>query len=160
MKNIQIISGIAFIIVFAFCTNTACKTKSKLSKDNISTSIDTVTAKDFFNKGSKELDLKNYQEALKYFNKSIEIDKESGETYAFRGMAKYHLKDFKGAIADYDNAIKLIPEYGEVYDQRGVAKGELGDKVGACEDWNKAYELGFNKAFKMIEKFCIEEEKK
>ena len=88
------------------------------------------------------------------------MDSSNGNNYAYRGMAKYYLKDFKGAINDYDKAIKLIPDYGEVYDLRGVAKGELLDKSGACEDWNKAFELGFNKAYILIEKYCVDDARK
>ena len=134
-----------------------CKTHKNTSyNDDNST---TITAQDFLKKGNVYLELKNYKEALTQLNKAIELDTESGEAYAYRGMAKYHLKDYKSAMDDFDKAIKILPDYGEVYDLRGVCKGELGDKVGACEDWNKAFELGFNKAYELIEKFCMEENK-
>ncbi len=118
-----------------------------------------ITAQDYLKKGNEQLDLKNYKEAITELNKSIELDAENGEAYAYRGMAKYNLKDYKKAITDFDIALKFLPDYGEVYDLRGVCKGELGDKTGACEDWNKAFDLGFNKAYDLIEKFCAEDKK-
>ena len=60
-------------------------------------------------------------------------------------------------MEDYNHALKLIPDYGEVYDLRGIVKGEKGDSLGACEDWNKAFDLGFNKASELIEKYCNED---
>ena len=138
-----------------------CKVHKYSAESNEEGNVNTVvTAQDYFKKGSNQLDLKNYDEALILLNKAVEMDSSNGNSYAYRGMAKYHLKDFKGAIIDYDKALKLIPDYGEVYDLRGVAKGELLDKSGACEDWNKAFELGFNKAYNLIEKYCIDDAKK
>lgn len=149
-------SILLFVVVFALAFNTGCKSHKNTSD---SENIDTVTALDYVKKGNIQLDLKNYKEALVLLNKAIEMDTEIGDAYAYRGMAKLNLKDYKGAVTDFDAAIKLIPDYGEVYDLRGIAKGELGDKVGACEDWNQAFALGFNNAYKLIEKFCMEETK-
>jgi len=145
-----------FSLALALAFSTGCKShKSTAATD----SADTVTAVDYVKKGNIQLDLKNYKEALVLLNKAVEMDPENGEAIAYRGMAKLNLKDYKGAVTDFDAAIKLIPDYGEVYDLRGIAKGELGDKVGACEDWNQAFALGFNNAYKLIEKFCMEETK-
>ena len=140
-----------------------CKThkySAESNEDANGNNIPTVTAQDYFNKGDDQLNHKNYNEALIMFNKAVELDSSSGNNYAYRGMAKYYLQDLKGAISDYDKALKLIPDYSEVYELRGVAKGDLLDKSGACEDWNKAFELGFNKAYNLIEKFCIDDAKK
>jgi tetratricopeptide (TPR) repeat protein len=159
MKHrIRLYTSITLIFIF-FIAVTACKTQ-KTTIDGIDTpTVAAISAQDYLKKGNEQLDLKNYNEALILLNKAVELDPENGENFAYRGMAKYHLDDFKGAILDYDKAVSLIPDYGEVYDLRGIAKGELGDKVGACEDWNKAFELGFNKAYDLIEKYCIDETK-
>jgi tetratricopeptide (TPR) repeat protein len=157
MKNILITGLLAITIVFLGITGTGCKTHKSTTEGS---STSTMSAQDYLKKGNAQLDLKNYKEALALLNKSIELDSESGEAFAYRGMAKYHLKDYKGAIEDFDAALKIIPDYGEVYDLRGVAKAELGDKVGACEDWNKAFELGFNKAYELIEKYCLDDDQK
>ena len=158
MKTNYIFNGLISVFAcFVIIAIISCKAhNNSYNSDNIN--VDTVTAQDYLKKGSRQLDLKNYEKALELFNKVIQMEPENGEGYSYRGMAKYNLKDYKGAIEDYDMAIKLIPDYGEVYDLRGIAKGESGDKIGACEDWNKAYMLGFDKAFKLIEKYCIEDE--
>jgi tetratricopeptide (TPR) repeat protein len=157
MKHKIIYQSLVIIIVLAVF-GLGCKTHKKaVTSYTNGTTIDTT--QDYLKIGNELLDKKKYKEAIAQLDKAIAVDADNGEAYAYRGTAKYHLKDYKGAIADFDIAIKLIPDYGEVYDLRGVAKGELGDKVGACEDWNKAFELGFNKAFELIDKFCIEDKK-
>jgi tetratricopeptide (TPR) repeat protein len=156
MKNKFKIYTSLSLILLAFIAIIGCKTHKNTTDSNEAGNINLVTAQDYFKLGSEQLDKKNYDDALKMLNKAVERDSTNGNNYAYRGMAKYYLKDFKGAINDYDKAIKLIPDYGEVYDLRGVAKGELLDKVGACEDWNKAFELGFNKAFNLIQKYCVD----
>ncbi|MFH0865186.1 MAG: hypothetical protein V1904_03270 [Bacteroidota bacterium] len=145
------------VVILSGAFITGCKSHKKITASSDTTN--TVTSLDYVKKGNIQLDLKNYKKALELLNKSIEMDAFNGEAFAYRGLAKYHLKDYKGAISDYDAAINLIPDFGEVYDQRGLAKAELGDKAGACEDWNQAFALGFNDAYKLIEKFCIEESK-
>lgn len=146
-----------FLFGFILILFTDCRTQKKIEEGYTGTPGLTVTSKDYMQKGNLEMDKKNYKEALEYFNKSIELDDENGEAYAYRGMTKYHLKELDGAMEDYNQALKLIPDYGEVYDLRGIVKGEKGDSLGACEDWNKAFDLGFNKAYDLIEKYCRED---
>lgn len=163
MKNkLKIYSCLSFIFI-TFIAVIGCKThkySAVSNEDGSGNNIATVTSQDYLNQGNDQIKKKNYNEALILLNKAVELDTTNGNIYAYRGMAKYYLNDFKGAITDYDKAVKIIPDYGEVYDLRGVAKGELKDKVGACEDWNKAFELGYNKAYNLIEKFCIDDAKK
>jgi tetratricopeptide (TPR) repeat protein len=161
MKNKLKLFAYLAIILISLITVWGCKThKNTTDSNSEGGNINAITAQDYFKLGSDQLDKKNYDEALSLLNKAVERDSSNGNNFAYRGMAKYYLKDFKGAITDYDKALKLIPDYGEVYDLRGVAKGELLDKSGACEDWNKAFELGFNKAFNLIQKYCIDDARK
>ena len=155
MKQINYSLLLIFGLIIFFFTD--CRTQKKIEEGYTGTPGLTVTSKDYMQKGNAEMDKKNYKEALANFNKAIELDEENGEAYAYRGMTKYHLKDLDGAMEDYNHALKLIPDYGEVYDLRGIVKGEKGDSLGACEDWNKAFDLGFNKAYELIEKYCNEE---
>jgi len=148
-------SFIALIIISTILFG--CKTHKNTTDSDVNST--NITSQDYLKKGNTQLELKNYKEALDELNKAIVLDVENGEAYAYRGMAKYHLKDYKNAMADFDKALKILPDYGEVYDLRGICKSELGDKTGACEDWNKAFELGFNQAYNLIEKYCIDEKK-
>jgi len=159
MKYKYIFASLYFLIVFSIVF-TGCSSQKKIVEGYTGVSGPTLTSKDYLKKGNDLLDKKKFQDALTVLNKAIELDADNGEAYAFRGMAKYQLNDFKGALADYDKAVSLIPDFGEVYDLRGIVKSELGDKVGACEDWNKSFDLGFNKSYDLIVKYCIDEEKK
>jgi tetratricopeptide (TPR) repeat protein len=157
--NIKYLIG-SFLVMIIFTIGiTGCKSQKKVA-DGYNSSTMTITSQDYMKKGDAQLDTKNYNEALISLNKAIELDTTNGEAYAYRGMTKYYLTDLKGAMSDYNVAIRLIPNYGEVYDLRGIIKGDLGDKAGACEDWNKSFELGYNKAYELIEKYCIDEENK
>ena len=157
MKQINYTLLLIFGLIIFFFTD--CRTQKKIEEGYTGTTTTglPITSKDYLQKGNVEMDKKNYKEALENLNKAIELDEENGEAYAYRGMTKYHLKDLDGAMEDYNHALKLIPDYGEVYDLRGIVKGEKGDSLGACEDWNKAFDLGFNKASELIEKYCNEE---
>lgn len=118
------------------------------------------TAQDFYKKGSNAEHFKRYKRAVEFYTEAIMLDSTFGDAWASRGMMNYHLKNYLGAVDDFDMALQLIPNYAEVYDLRGLAKYELTDKDGACNDWNKSFELGFNNAYDLIEKYCIGKRKK
>jgi tetratricopeptide (TPR) repeat protein len=145
------------VVIFAGVFTSGCKSHKSIS--NATDTTNTFTAADYLKEGDLQLNLKNYKDALKQYNKAIDLDAYNGEAFAGRGLVKYFLKDYKGAIEDFNASIVLIPDFAEVYDWRGIAKGELDDKVGACEDWNQAFVLGFNPAYRLIEEFCLEENK-
>jgi tetratricopeptide (TPR) repeat protein len=126
----------------------------------VSVSYSQETAQDLYKKGSNAEYLKKYKEAADIYTQVIALDSTFGEAWASRGMVKYQLKNYISAVDDYNEALKLIPDYAEVYDLRGLAKYELTDKTGACEDWNKSFDLGFNKAYDLIEKYCLDDQKK
>jgi tetratricopeptide (TPR) repeat protein len=158
MKTIHIFSSFSILIIIFSILTLGCRTHKDAYGVELSSSLDSVQS--YLKKGNQKLNLFKYDAAIILFNKVLTIDSENGQAYAYRGMAEFNLKDFKGALKDFDFAIKIIPDYGEVYDMRGIVKNEMGDKIGACEDWNKSYNLGYNKAFELIDKFCNEDNKK
>jgi Flp pilus assembly protein TadD len=62
--------------------------------------------------------------------------------------------DYNGAKTDFWKAIQIDPNNAEAYYGRGIAKYKLGDKSGACLDLRKAGELGYEKAYEAIKKYC------
>lgn len=74
--------------------------------------------------------------------------------YSNRGDSKYKLKDYIGAIQDCSKLIELDSKYELVYMMRGECKIKLRDIEGACLDFSKAGELGYEKAYDEIEKYC------
>ena len=62
--------------------------------------------------------------------------------------------NYNEAKMDFWKTIQIDPNNAEAYYGRGNAKYKLGDKSGACQDWRKSVELGYEKAFETIKKYC------
>ena len=100
---------------------------------------------------------KNYNEAIKGFDKAIAEYQEYAKAYVERGNAKTNLgeskdrgnlesarKLYQAAIKDYEKAIKLISDNATAYYNSGWTKlirGSDGDYKASIEDYNKALEF-------------------
>ena len=106
-------------------------------------------SRNFWYKGSEELRIKNYKDALNYFSKAIELDDKNKEAYLDRGKVRKYLKDYENAIKDFSIAIELYVEFLDkkpymidflkvtlltAYKERGSCKEFIGDYEGASED--------------------------
>lgn len=111
-----------------------------------SQSIRTKNAEDYYNKGIEKFDRKDYQEAIKDFNRAIKIAPDYGEAYVKRGNSRYFLGNKRSAIEDYERAIEINPNYAEAYSNRGDLCYELGDYQAAIKDYNRASEINPNYA--------------
>ena len=99
-------------------------------------------AQEWYDKGVVLLEEnKDYDGAIKAFDKTIEIDPQFAEAYCNRGGAKGELGDYTGEIEDYNKAIEINPKFAAVYCNRGRAKLVTDDYKGAIEDCNKAIEI-------------------
>lgn len=58
------------------------------------------------------------------------------------------------AISQYTKAIDLYPRLKEAYYNRGLVLIYLKDKEKGCMDMSKAGELGIEDAYKVISKYC------
>jgi hypothetical protein len=57
-------------------------------------------------------------------------------------------------MADYDKVILLDAKYKEAYTNRGVLRIQMGQKDAGCMDLSKGGELGDQKAYEGIRKYC------
>ena len=80
----------------------------------------------------------DYEQKLKYYNKSIKDNPSFLDAYINRGLVKNELGDFEGSISDYDKAIELDSRCSLAYNNRGYTKHCSGDYKGALADYNKA----------------------
>ena len=62
------------------------------------------------------------------------------------------------SISQYTKAIELFPYIAEAYYNRGLVLIYLKDKEKGCIDLSKAGELGLPDAYRVIKKYCLEEE--
>lgn len=126
--------------------------------------------------------LENYTEAIKNYTKylySIDYKRISASdslviitinAFVGRALCKTKLGDYRGAIIDLDKIIPLIEDgfkYKEninnfylskkrdAYFHRGLSKMILQtDREGACKDMSVAGELGEEKAYDYIKRYC------
>lgn len=106
------------------------------------------------NRGNVKSDLKDYKGAILDFNKAIEIEPNDFYAYCNRGLAKTNIKDYSGAISDYTKAISIDSKDINSYMGRGITQHYAGNKKEACYDWLKAGELGYERAYYFIKKYC------
>ena len=103
-----------------------------------------------------ELKLERYFESIQSSNKGlIERPIDSVALLIVRGNAKYGLEDLRGAMLDYNKGIEIDPSNYKLFYHRGNAKLLLEDLNGACLDYSKSGELGFEDAYKIIQRECL-----
>jgi tetratricopeptide (TPR) repeat protein len=91
--------------------------------------------------------LKDYQGALKDFQKANVLEPNDAFTLHSCGDVKRMLNDYQGALEDLDKANVLQPNNAVTLKVRGAIKRNLDDYEGALEDLDKADFLEPNDAF-------------
>ena len=91
--------------------------------------------------GIKELNDRNYVEAINYFTWYIKDHPDLFEGYYWRCIAKYNLDDLTGAEYDITHAINCLPQFPRLYLIRGVIRFESFSYVDAMDDFNTVSNL-------------------
>jgi|WetSurMetagenome_2_1015567.scaffolds.fasta_scaffold52882_2 tetratricopeptide (TPR) repeat protein len=94
----------------------------------------------YFDLGLKEMEAKNFSEAVDYFTKALSI-KEDGAIYYNRGVCYGQLGEFQKADYDFSKTIETNPEFADAYNGRGLARYSLLSYESAIIDFSKAIEL-------------------
>lgn len=97
---------------------------------------------DLTRKGMKQFEAGQYDEAIRYFDRSIKKNANDADAFYFRGMCRYKKEEFSMAIEDFTRAIALRPESDDYYFARGTARVKSGDINGGCGDFTSAAALG------------------
>jgi GTPase Era involved in 16S rRNA processing len=90
--------------------------------------------------GEKLLNLGQYKEAIKCYDKVIELDSHNSIGYNNKGFALHLLGKYKEAIECYDKAIEIQPEF-LCYTKKGYALKYLGKKKESTDCLNIAVSL-------------------
>ena len=98
-------------------------------------------AEAYYKRGSSYNELKQYERAIKDFDKAIALKSDYIEAYFNRGVNYVELGQYERAIKDFDKAIKLKPDYASAYNNRGVSYNGLELYEHAIADYDKAIEL-------------------
>jgi tetratricopeptide (TPR) repeat protein len=101
-----------------------------------------ISAEEWFEKGYKYGEAKNYDEAIQCYTEAIRLKPDYAEPYNNRGLARADKGDLTGAIKDYTRSIELNnPELHLPYNNRGAARYDQGDFAAAIKDYNEAIRL-------------------
>ena len=90
--------------------------------------------------GLASINLKNFIQAEKYFERLISV-KKSHELYYIFGNIQKKLQKYESAISSFEIAVKLKPDFSEAYNSLGNAKKSLDFKDEAEQCYRKAISL-------------------
>ncbi len=117
------------------------------------------TASDLVTKALVEFyDNKNDMEAIKLLTKAIDMCPSNAFAYYNRGNIKLKMEDYRGAGYDFKEAIDLGLKNDDTkascYYGLGICLYSLGDKLNGCKAFTMAGELGLEKVYEAIRKYC------
>lgn len=111
----------------------------------------------YVDRGRTKFSLQDYRGAIKDYDKAIQLSPNSSTYFFMRAEAKDQIHEFTSAVIDYDKSItlnRIKSLTGDSYFNRGIDKLKLGKKIEGCLDLSKAGELGNDKAYDYIKKYC------
>jgi tetratricopeptide (TPR) repeat protein len=154
-KAIELDSTYEAAYIFRGLTNGLLKDSNGAIKDfTKAIELNPENYKSLEYRANTKVRLKDYLGAIVDYTKAIELNSQSTFLFSFRGEAKLNLDDYRGAIIDYNEAITLNPKYDIAYINRGIAYLNLRQIDKACINFSKAGELGYEKAYDYIKKYC------
>ncbi len=108
----------------------------KVSKEEIVRNFDA-----FMSKGIQSLSKKDYDEAIKYFQKAVSLKPESERAHNFLGLVHFMKKNYKIAEAEFSKSIFLNSKYSPAYSNLGNVYLKFNNLSKAEEYYKKAIEL-------------------
>jgi tetratricopeptide (TPR) repeat protein len=91
--------------------------------------------------GIAYLDLSNFNQAKKYFNRASKADKKYSSAVNNLGMVYYHQRDFKRAIREYQRAAVIDPTQAATHANLGFAYYNSNKFPEAAAEFQKAIEI-------------------
>jgi len=91
--------------------------------------------------GWSQIELKNYEEALRAFDKALEIDPKYAPSFAFRGLALKGMGKAEEAIHSFDKGLTLDPKNAGLWYERGNTLKNLKKYDDAVQNFDKALEI-------------------
>jgi len=103
---------------------------------------------------SKQESTVDYTNVLADYNQAIEINPDMAISYFNRANLKVRAKNFDGALFDYQRSLKLEPDFADSYYNMALLLIHLQRFTEACSALSKAGELGQDKAYIVIQRYC------
>ena len=93
------------------------------------------TSEEWYTEGRRQIDLENYEEAIRCFSEAIRLKPTMAYAYYGRGFSLHRKGDLNNALKDFDQSIRLQPDYVESYAERGAIYFALGKHQAALTDY-------------------------
>jgi tetratricopeptide (TPR) repeat protein len=115
--------------------------------------IDNQWVSAYYYRGLSKRYLKDYRGATNDQATVVQLDPYFTLAYKDLGLIKTILGDYRGAEVDLSKAVEIDPNSGDAFYLRGLARsyGQLG---GGCLDLRRSLDLGYEKAFDAMIRFC------
>lgn len=126
----------------------AVKEAEEIIKTSATETIDekAVEAELCFSEGNIARENKDFETAIKKFNKVIELQQEWHLPYIKRGLTYYDLERYEEAINDFNHAIHINSNDIYAFNGRGLINAFLGHYAEAIDDFNQAIHISSNEA--------------
>ena len=110
----------------------------------------------YIGKHQKKDDTKfnDYNEVIADYKSCLQLDSTFYYTYFNLANVCTESNNFKSALDYFSKAIELEPKFAEAYYNRGLTYIYLKQKDEGCNDVSKAGELGVQRAYAIIKKYC------
>jgi tetratricopeptide (TPR) repeat protein len=102
---------------------------------------DNLSASDWFQKGYNAAELKEYDNAILYYQKSIDLNPNNASPYINLGLAYHDKGNLDKAIQVLQKAIDLNPQNSMAFNNLGAAYAAKGNLDKAIELYEKAVEI-------------------
>lgn len=96
---------------------------------------------DYMRRAQESYQRREYEEAVKNYDKAIELNPKDATIYRRRGFARLNLDRYEEAMKDFNKAIHLNPMDAVTYRGRGFAETNLKRYKEAIENFDKAINL-------------------
>lgn len=96
----------------------------------------------YFQRGKIYVQLKDYEQALKDFDRSIAIDPKSDSAYFYKAELQREVKtNYHLAIVQYDNVLSINPVFAQAFAGKGFCYAKLKNHKKVLENLNAAIKL-------------------
>lgn len=96
----------------------------------------------------------DYRAAIAHFDTAISINPAQPQFHYHRAKSLAQLGEYQAAIGDFDKAIEGNPTDISAIVQRGLSSIKVGALDAGCLDLSRAGELGYERAYELIRKYC------
>ncbi|MFU8844858.1 MAG: tetratricopeptide repeat protein [Bacteroidales bacterium] len=96
----------------------------------------------------------NYRQVLQDLNRVLDIDPEFTFGWFNRSLVKSYMGDYWGAVSDLSTLLRIDQEFAEAWFNKGLLLILLDLKTVGCRDMSRAGELGMDKAYEVLVRYC------